>query len=45
MVEGELVKTVPHLLAARLPSRGDPLLISLWEGEGDGSRVRGRVVA
>ena len=32
-------------LAALLPSPWDPLLISPWEGEGDGSRERGRVVA
>ena len=31
-------------LAALLPSPWDPLLISPWEGEGDGSRERGRVV-
>ena len=28
-------------LAAPLPSPWDPLLISPWEGEGDGSRERG----
>ena len=31
-------------LAARLPSPWDPLLISPWEGEGNGSRERGHVV-
>ena len=31
-------------LVALLPSPWDPLLISPWEGEGDGSRERGRVV-
>ena len=34
----------PRPLAARLPSPWDPLLISPWEGEGDGSRTRGHVV-
>ena len=31
-------------MAARLPSPWDPLLISPWEGEGNGSRERGHVV-
>ena len=31
-------------LAALLPSPWDPLLISAWEGEGDGSRERGRLL-
>ena len=31
-------------LAALLPSPWDPLLISPWEGEGDGSRERGRLL-
>ena len=34
----------PHPMAARLPSPWDPLLVSPWEGEGDGSRERGHVV-
>ena len=34
----------PRPLAARLPSPWDPLLISPWEGEGDGSRARGRLL-
>ena len=34
----------PRPLAARLPSPWDPLLISPWEGEGDGSRERGRLL-
>ena len=32
-------------MAARLPSPWDPLLVSPWEGEGDGSRERGRFAA
>ena len=31
-------------LAALLSSPWDPLLISPWEGEGDGSRERGRLL-
>ena len=34
----------PGPMAARLPSPWDPLLISPWEGEGNGSRERGHVV-
>ena len=34
----------PRPLAARLPSPWDPLLISPWEGEGNGSRERGRLL-
>ena len=34
----------PRPMAARLPSPWDPLLISPWEGEGNGSRERGHVV-
>ena len=40
---GVLVKSVPHPLAARLPSHGDPLLISPWEGRGM-ARGRGDVL-
>ena len=31
-------------LAAPLPSPWNPLFISPWEGEGDGSRERGRLL-
>ena len=31
-------------IAARLPSPWDPLLVSPWEGDGDGSRERGRLL-
>ena len=34
----------PRPMAARLPSPWDPLLISPWEGEGNGSRERGRLL-